>query len=164
MFEITQLQVADFPYISQRIDSWWGGRNMAAMLPQLWFKDFSNTSFVIKDHQGNPIAFLVGYQSPQDPAKGYVHFIGVDPGYRNAGLGRMLYENFAQKAEALGATRIEAVTSPVNKTSLEFHERLGFVARQSDGTYAKPTQAQPFVDFDGTGEDRVLLVLDLPLK
>ncbi|MEG0298201.1 MAG: GNAT family N-acetyltransferase [Aurantimicrobium sp.] len=164
MYKVAQLHDDDFPYISQRLDSWWGGRNMAAMLPRLWFKDFSRTSFVIKNPAGNPIAFLVGYISPQDPAKGYVHFIGVDPDYRKAGLGRKLYENFSAKVEALGVTRIEAVTSPVNTTSLGFHESLGFMARQSDGAYVYPSQSEPLIDFDGTGEDRVLMVCQLPLS
>jgi ribosomal protein S18 acetylase RimI-like enzyme len=136
---------------------------MAAMLPRLWFKDFSHTSFVFKNPEGNPIAFLVGYISPQDPDKGYVHFIGVDPDYRKAGLGRKLYEHFAVTVEALGASRIEAVTSPLNTTSLGFHEKLGFLARESDGSFVKPTQSQPLIDFDGNGEDRVSLVCQLPL-
>jgi ribosomal protein S18 acetylase RimI-like enzyme len=163
MYAVSQLHVDDFPYISQRLDSWWGGRNMAAMLPRLWFKDFSDTSFVIKNPEGNPIAFLVGYLSPQDPDKAYVHFIGVDPAYRKAGLGRLLYENFAEKAQARGASRLEAVTSPVNTTSLAFHERLGFVARQNDGSFVRPTESEPLIDFDGNGEDRVSLVCQLPL-
>ena len=164
MYAVSQLHVDDFPYISQRLDSWWGGRNMAAMLPRLWFKDFSETSFVIKNLAGNPIAFLVGYVSPQDPDKGYVHFIGVDPAYRKAGLGRLLYENFAEKVKGLGVTRIEAVTSPINTTSLGFHEKLGFVARQSDGSFVKPTESEPLIDFDGIGENRISLVLHLPLN
>jgi L-amino acid N-acyltransferase YncA len=40
------------------------------------------------------------------------------------------YEAFARKAKALGANRIEAVASPINKTSLRFHESLGFMAKR----------------------------------
>jgi len=136
---------------------------MAAMLPRLWFKDFGSTSFAIRGNDSKPIAFLVGYISQEDPSKSYVHFVGVDPQNRNEGLGKALYEAFARKAFDLGATRIEAVTSPINQGSLTFHESLGFMAKQLDGSLAKPTQATNHKDFDGQGEDRVLLTRTLPL-
>jgi ribosomal protein S18 acetylase RimI-like enzyme len=159
--EITELQESDFSFISERLDSWWGGRNMVPMLPKLWFKDFASTSFAIRDESSKPIAFLVGYLSQTDSTKAYVHFIGVDPECRKDGLGRSLYEAFASKALSLGATRIEAVTSPINLNSLRFHESLGFMAEESGGEMVLPTQASGLKDFDGAGEDRVLLVKPL---
>ncbi len=162
MYEISQLTEEDFPHISENLDAWWGGRNMVPMLPKLWFKDFTSTSFVIRGDDSQPIAFLVGYVSQTDKTKSYVHFIGVDPEYRTDGLGRSLYEAFATKALGLGANRIEAVTSPINATSLRFHESLGFMAIENSGDLVSPTQASDHKDFDGIGEDRVLLVKPLP--
>ena len=135
---------------------------MAPMLPRLWFKDFASTSFVIRGDDSQPIAFLVGYVSQTDKTKSYVHFIGVDPEYRADGLGRLLYEAFATKALGLGANRIEAVTSPINASSLRFHESLGFMAIENSGDLVSPTQALGHKDFDGIGEDRVVLVKLLP--
>ena len=135
---------------------------MSPMLPKLWFKDFASTSFVIRGDDAQPIAFLVGYVSQTDKTKSYVHFIGVDPEYRKDGLGRSLYEAFAAKSLGLGANRIEAVTSPMNTTSLNFHESLGFMAEENNGDLVLPTQALGHKDFDGKGEDRVLLVKPLP--
>jgi ribosomal protein S18 acetylase RimI-like enzyme len=135
---------------------------MVSMLPKLWFKDFAATSFVIRSAESQPIAFLVGYISQTDKTKAYVHFIGVDPEYRSDGLGKSLYEAFGRKALGLGANRIEAVTSPFNKTSLKFHESLGFMAKENNGDIALPTQAVGVKDFDGIGEDRVLLEKTLP--
>ena len=135
---------------------------MAPMLPRLWFKDFASTSFVIRGDDSQPIAFLVGYVSQTDKTKSYVHFIGVDSEYRKEGLGRSLYEAFATKALGLGANRIEAVTSPINASSLRFHESLGFMAIENSGDLVSPTQALGHKDFDGIGEDRVLLVKPLP--
>jgi hypothetical protein len=66
VYEILQLTEEDFPYISENLDGWWGGRNMVPMLPKLWFKDFASTSFVIRDDDSQPIAFLVGYVSQTD--------------------------------------------------------------------------------------------------
>ena len=162
MYEISQLTEEDFPHISENLDAWWGGRNMVPMLPTLWFKDFTSTSFVIRGDDSQPIAFLVGYVSQTDKTKSYVHFIGVDPEYRTDGLGRSLYEAFATKALGLGANRIEAVTSPINATSLRFHESLGFMAIENSGDLVSPTQALGHKNFDGIGEDRVLLVKPLP--
>lgn len=161
MHEISQLVEEDFPHISQNLDSWWGGRNMAPMLPKLWFKDFEPTSFVIRGDDFLPIAFLVGYISQTDKTKAHVHFIGVDPKHRGQGLGASLYEAFAKRAAALGANRIEAVTSPINSLSLRFHEALGFMAQEKSGDLVVPTQASGHNDFDGIGEDRVLLVMPL---
>jgi ribosomal protein S18 acetylase RimI-like enzyme len=160
---ISPLTEDDFPLVSQNLDEWWGGRNMAAMLPRLWFKDFSSTSFAVRGNDSKLIGFLVGYISQEDSSKSYVHFIGVDPRNRNEGLGKALYEAFATKAFELGANRIEAVTSPINQGSLAFHEAMGFMARQFDGSLAKPTQANNHKDFDGLREDRVLLTRTLPL-
>lgn len=57
---ITELTEVDFDYLSPRLDAWWGGRSMSAMLPRLWFKHFSETSFVARDEGGRPVGFLVG--------------------------------------------------------------------------------------------------------
>ena len=157
MREISELRETDYTYISENLDSWWGGRNMVPMLPKLWFKDFSDTSFVIRGENLKPIAFLVGYISQVDKTKAYVHFIGVDPGYRSDGLGRSLYEAFATRALELGANYIEAVTSPANTASLRFHQAIGFMAKDTGGSLVLPTEASGHKDFDGTGEDRVLL-------
>jgi ribosomal protein S18 acetylase RimI-like enzyme len=132
------------------------------MLPKLWFKDFSQTSFVIRRENFQPIAFLVGYISQAEKSKAYVHFIGVDPEFRTEGLGTTLYKAFASKVLDLGANRIEAVTSPANKTSLGFHESLGFMAMEIGENLVLPTVASGHKDFDGVGEDGVILVKTLP--
>ena len=134
---------------------------MAAMLPRLWFKDFASTSFVIRAEDSHPIAFLVGYISQTNNSKAYVHFVGVDPTIRSEGLGKALYETFVAKVHQLGADHIEAVTSPINTNSLKFHEALGFMAVDNDGNLVLPTEASGHKDFDGEGEDRVLLVKTL---
>jgi ribosomal protein S18 acetylase RimI-like enzyme len=162
--KILELQESDYPHITKNLNRWWGDRNMTSMLPRLWFKDFSQTSFVIRRENFQPIAFLVGYISQADKSKAYVHFIGVDPEFRSLGLGKSLYEAFANKALDLGVNRIEAVTSPNNKTSLRFHESLGFMALEIHENLVLPTEALGHKDLDGVGEDRVLLVKTLPFQ
>src|SRR6266536_1310119 len=75
------------------VDDWWGGRPMAPMLPKLFFVHFRDTSFVADD--GDELAgFLCGFRSQTFADEAYVHFVGVDPGRRGSGLGRLLYERF----------------------------------------------------------------------
>lgn len=125
------------------VDEWWGGREMAAMLPRLFFVHFRDTSFVAEDEQGLA-AFLCGFRSQTYDDEAYVHFVGVDPSRRAAGLGRALYERFF--AAVAPRTVVRAVTSPVNERSVAFHRALGFEVERVDE------------DYDGAGEARVLLV------
>jgi GNAT superfamily N-acetyltransferase len=55
-----------------------------------------------------------------------VHFAGVAPEWRRAGLARDLYRRFLALARADGRTAVRAVTAPVNTGSIAFHTALGF--------------------------------------
>ena len=75
-----------------------------------------------------------------------MHFVGVSPDARGSGVGRDLYETFFEAARAHGRQVVRCVTSPVNDASVAFHRALGF----------EPERVAH--DYDGPGEDRVLLV------
>jgi len=128
------------------VDEWWGGREMAAMLPKLFFVHFRDTSFVAED-DGSFAGFLCGFRSQTHDDEAYIHFVGVDPARRGAGLGRALYARFFAAVAPRAVVR--AVTSPVNERSVAFHRALGFVVERVDD------------DYDGAGEARVLLVKHL---
>lgn len=155
--EIRGLRESDYDQVIGEIDRWWGGRPMFTMVPRLFFRDFHDMSLAVED-EGRVIAFLVGYLSPADPTKAYIHFVGIDPDERRAGLGRELYLRFEEMAKNRGATRIEAVTSPVNTGSRAFHEAVGFLALEPGGELKPPTIAQDWVDFDGPGQSRIRFV------
>jgi len=140
---IRHAEPADYARVIAVVDDWWGGRQMAAMLPKLFFVHFRDTSFVAED--GGVLAgFLCGFRSQTYADEAYVHFVGVDPARRGDGLGRMLYERFF--AAVAPRTLVRAVTSPVNERSVAFHRALGFEVERIDE------------DYDGAGEARVLLV------
>jgi ribosomal protein S18 acetylase RimI-like enzyme len=128
------------------VDRWWGGREMAAMLPKLFFVHFRDTSFIAEDDEGLA-GFLCGFRSQTFPGEAYVHFVGVDPARRGSGLGRTLYERFFEAVAP--CTIVRAVTAPVNERSVAFHRALGFEVERVDD------------DYDGRGQGRVLLVKDL---
>ncbi len=129
-----------------RVNVWWGGREMAPMLPRLFFLHFEGTSFVADDDEGELAGFVIGFFSQTDPEEAYIHFIGVSPARRGEGIGRTLYERFFAEARDQGRSLVRCVTSPANGDSIAFHEALGFeVDRVAE-------------DYDGPGEDRVLLL------
>jgi L-amino acid N-acyltransferase YncA len=151
VIDIREAEPSDYASIIGKVDEWWGGRNMAAMLPKLFFKHFRQTTFVA--HDGSDIlGFIAGFQSQTDPAQAYVHFIGVDPRTRGSGVGRQLFERLFAAARALGCTEALSVTSPLNRGSIAFHRSLGFAALPGD----READGVPYTaDYDGPGEDRV---------
>jgi ribosomal protein S18 acetylase RimI-like enzyme len=140
---IRHAEPADYARVIAVVDDWWGGREMAAMLPKLFFVHFRDTSFVAEE-DGRLAGFLCGFRSQTFDDEAYIHFVGVDPAQRGSGLGRLLYERFFEAARP--RTVVRAVTSPVNESSVAFHRALGFEVERVDD------------DYDGRGEARVLLV------
>lgn len=149
MLEIRHANPSDYGRVIQHVDAWWGGREMAPMLPKLFFLHFEGSSFVAEDEEGHLVAFLIGFVSQTNPDEAYVHFVGVAPEQRGSGVGRQLYERFFETMRAHGCTTVRCVTSPANTGSIAFHAALGF------------TVDRVVEDYDGPGEDRALLVKQL---
>lgn len=150
----------DHAAIVERLDEWWGGRRMRALLPRLWFRHFTGTSWVAEGRDGVLLGFLVGFVSPDHPDEAYVHMIATSPNARRRGMGRLLYERFFDDAAARGARRVRAIDWPGNRVSVEFHRRLGFRPDDGPGTtriYGVPA----YPDYDAEGEDRVSFVREL---
>jgi len=146
---IRHAQPSDYARVIQHVNAWWGGRDMAPMLPKLFFLHFEGTSFVAERDDGTIAGFLIGFLSQTDEREAYVHFVGIAPELRGSGLGRQLYERFFSVARGQGRKTVCCVTSPANEASVAFHEALGF------------TVDRVATDYDGPGEDRVLFVKQL---
>lgn len=148
---------SDHPAIVEAIPRWWDFPNaasIATMLPRLFLQHFTQTSWVVEAESGELGAFLIGFQSADRPERAYIHFVGVDPELRLAGIASMLYERFFAEMKDRGCTEVRAITSPKNKQSQAFHAALGFEARGDesvDGVMA-------YRDYDGPGEHRVVFV------
>jgi predicted GNAT superfamily acetyltransferase len=143
--EIRHVQPSDYGRVIQHVNEWWGGREMAPMLPRLFFIHFESTSFVADREDGTLAGFLIGFLSQTEDDTAYVHFVGVAPDERGSGLGRELYEQFFEAARRNGRIVVRCVTSPQNALSLAFHDALGF---EQEGVAE---------DYDGAGNSRVLL-------
>jgi GNAT superfamily N-acetyltransferase len=151
-FVLRRPRVGDHPAVVAAIPDWWGmpGTSIHLLLPPLFFQHFSDTSFIAEDAVGMA-AFLIGFHSHAQPGVAYIHFVGVRPDLRHAGLARTLYEAFFAEARAAGCHRVHAITGVPNRGSQAFHAALGFEASGDtdfDGVRA-------WRDYDGPGEHRV---------
>ncbi len=157
MINIRHTEPRDFYFVTSVIDDWWGGRHMRDMLPKLFFVHFRETSF-IAEMDGQIVGFLNGFFSQTFSDEAYIHFVGVHPDYRKASVARALYEKFFEVTRAHGRHCVRCVTSPVNKTSIAFHLRMGFEIEPGD-TDADGISAHS--NYDGKGESRVLFIKKL---
>ena len=152
---------ADHADVVRVVDDWWGGRRVRHLLPRLWFRHFGGTSWLAETEDGRTAGLLVGFVSPDRPDEAVVHLVGVDPNLRRRGIGRELEAHFLQDARTHGARRVTAVMPPGDPIALRFHLAVGF--RVEDGPGTTPIYGTPSIaDYDGPGDDRVVLVHDLP--
>jgi L-amino acid N-acyltransferase YncA len=150
---------ADYDRVIANVDAWWSGRQMAAMLPRLFFTHFRPWT-TVAEQNGNLVGFLAAFQSQTEPGQVYCHFIGVDPARRRVRIGEHLYTRLFADASGHGCREVHAVTSPLNQPSVAFHRRLGFEVMPGSAEAA----GIPYTPaYDGPGEDRVRLLKPLCL-
>jgi ribosomal protein S18 acetylase RimI-like enzyme len=118
---------ADYERVMGVMVAWWDGRDLRPMLPRIFFEHFRCTS-VLVEHEEE----LIGFLCPDHDDEAYVHFVGVHPAWRRAGLAGDLYRRFFAIVRAQGRTVVRAVTAPVNKGSIAFHTALGFAVLPGD--------------------------------
>lgn len=146
---------SDYNYVISVVNDWWNGRNMAPILPRLFFQHFQNTSFVAVKEGGKEkiVGFIIGFVSQTKKDEGYIHFVGVDPDYRKKGVGNELYQLFFNRVRELGCVAVSCVTSPVNQLSIAFHQRLGFTIQP--GNSLSDNGVPVTANYDGSNEARV---------
>lgn len=151
---------ADHHVIVDLVDEWWGGQRVHHLLPRLWFRHFSGTSWIAESLEGRLAGFLVGFVSPDRPNEGYAHLLAVNPNFRRRGIGRALYDRFFEDLRTCGVSRVSATAWPENRPAVAFHRALGF--RLDEGPETRPVHGVPaYPDYDGDRDDRVVLHRDL---
>ncbi|WP_134686060.1 GNAT family N-acetyltransferase [Brevibacillus migulae] len=155
--KVRHVRESDYIPVISVVNDWWGGRHMADMLPKLFFQHIQDTSY-IAEQDGQLIGFLIGFVSQTYPTEAYIHFIGVHPDYRKDGVAKSLYRMFFDKVQAKGCKVVRCVTSPVNKTSIAFHTRMGFQIEEGNGEVDGVPVTR---NYDGKGQDRVLFAKEL---
>ncbi len=151
--------VDDHARVLAVMDAWWGdlggaagSQQRALLLPRLFFQHFTDSSFVVEQPDGRLVAFLIGFRSQSQLDVAYIHFVGVDPDLRRAGLGRTLYLRFFDLVSRRGARTVRCITGPINTQSVRFHTALGFTLDDGD-SIVNGVPVQP--NYDGPGLDRV---------
>lgn len=155
--EFRLVESSDFTIISPLVNEWSAGRQMADMLPKLFFVHFNNTSF-IAEKDGKIVGFLIGFVSQSHSNEGYIHFVGVHPEYRKHHIGKKLYHQFFNAVKENGRNIVRAVTSPVNKVSIAYHIKMGFEIEKGDKEVGGISVV---ADYDGPNHDRVLFTKKL---
>jgi predicted GNAT superfamily acetyltransferase len=156
--DLRNAQASDHERVIAVVDAWWG-RNVADMLPKLFFKHFENTSFIAEQH-GQLTGFLIGFLSQSRTNEAYIHFVGVHPEQRKHGLARTLYERFFEVARDASRSTVGCVTSPYNQRSIAFHRALGFEIVPGDSI---EDGVSVHSNYDGKGVARVQFRRDLTL-
>ncbi|WP_349407432.1 GNAT family N-acetyltransferase [Pseudalkalibacillus sp. SCS-8] len=147
----------DFKRIIPRLNEWWGGREVAHLLPRFLFEHFQDTSFIVEEDD-HIVGFLIGFRSQTREDEAYIHLIGVHPDFRKLGLGRKLYHTFFAKVQEMNINKVYAITSPINEHSILFHRQMGFLIIPGD---EEVNGVSVQTNYDGQGNDRVLFVKDL---
>ena len=123
---------SDYEKVISVMPEWWGGRDLSSSVLKIFFVHFSDTTYIAEmDNELN--GFLVGFMSQSEKNVGYIHFAGVHPKYRKAGLGRLLFQKFYEACITNNRSIVKSCTSPVNKLSINFHQRMGFIIETGDG-------------------------------
>ena len=136
----------DHDVIIAVVDEWWG-RPVAPAIPRLFLDHFYRSSLIAESSDGLA-GFLIGFVSPSRDDEAYIHFAGVHPTFRGAGLGRELYGRFIAAAVEQDRPVIRAITTPSNHASIAFHGRLGFEV------------TGPVPNYNLPGTEHVLFALD----
>jgi GNAT superfamily N-acetyltransferase len=148
--KITLCTKADFDQIITDIADFWGDERTKSLHKPIYLYEFGNTAYVIKEGD-KVIGYLFGFISQTAPV-GYVQFIGVRRSYQKRGIGRRLYEHFSDFARTKGCNSLKAITSPPNKVSIAFHQRIGMELLGEANEEGVPVVR----DYGGPGIDRVV--------
>ena len=150
--EISVCTKEDFDQVLAELDQFWEHDRAAALHHPTVIYEFGNSAFVIKE-DANVLAYLFGFLSQTEPAA-YVHLLAVRRGYRRQGLANRLYAHFEQFARYRGCSRLKAITSPVNKLSIDFHKSIGMLPSGEPDSRGLPVVK----DYAGPGRDRVVFL------
>ncbi len=156
-FELRHPTEVDLASLDGRLRDWSDDRGGRRRPTRLWFRHLAGTGWLAEARSDQrPLGLLLGLRSADRQSEAVVHLVAVDPEFRRRGIGRELVERFAEQLASAGASRLVATCRPDDRVALAFFGALGFepdAGPDSTRLYGVPA----YEDWDGAGEDRVLL-------
>ena len=157
-YDVRHPTEADLPDLDERLRDWREERPGRGGPGRTWFRHHAGTAWLAEaSGELRPLGLVLGFRSVDRPEVAVIHVVAVDPTYRRRGIGRDLVERFAAPLVEAGVIVLEATCRPDARIALGFFAALGFEPQAGPGSsrlYGVPA----FPDWDGPGEDRVLLV------
>ncbi|WP_408648593.1 diaminobutyrate acetyltransferase [Streptomonospora mangrovi] len=83
----------------------------------LWTRDFSATSVIARDADGQARGYIIGYVRPDAPDTYFLWQVGVDPAFRGRRLARRMIDHVGDRITERGLTHLEATVTPDNAAS-----------------------------------------------
>jgi GNAT superfamily N-acetyltransferase len=145
----------DFLEILRDLPDFWGSsgpvwRTLPHHYPFL-VHEFGDTALVLHE-QDQVVAYLFGFVATAEPV-GYIHLVAVRQSHQGRGIGRALYERFAEIVQGKGCTELRAVTAPFNGDSRAFHSAMGFEMTGEPNAEGIPV----FRDYQGPGDEVTIM-------
>ena len=131
---------ADYDHIVSVLDDWWGGPSPERANPFFYYE--LGEQALIAESDGEVVGFLLGLLSASRET-GYVHLVGIHPDHRRHGVGKALYEHFADTCTQAGAKQLKAIGMVGHEGAMTFHTALGF-------------RGEEVADYAGRGRARVV--------
>jgi GNAT superfamily N-acetyltransferase len=158
LYDVRHPTEADLPGLAEHLRDWREERPSRGGPERAWFRHLGGTAWLAEaSGERRPLGLVLGFRSVDRPEVAVIHVVAVDPAYRRRGIGRDLVERFGAQFVKAGVSALEATCRPDARIALGFFAALGFEPQAGPGSsrlYGVPA----FADWDGAGEDRVLLV------
>lgn len=102
-----------------------------SMLPdEEWMKRAvrwsSEGSAMFLAYEGGAACGIIGSFEEENPQRGQVISMWVDPGFRRAGVGKALIEAVVDWARSRAVLELKLMVTSVNQGAIAFYEHLGF--------------------------------------
>ena len=146
---------ADHDAIVRRFDDWAGGRTARQLLPRLWFRHFTGSSWIAARDDGRVIGIAIGFLGQATRGRGAPRDRrrSAPPA---AGRRMELVARFVRDAATHGATTVRTTAWADDRPTIRFLEAVGFrLVEPPDRQrlYGMPAVA----DYDAPGDDRAEL-------
>ena len=128
-------KLKDYDRVLNVMIDWWGGRDLRNTVYKGFFVHFTETSFIVEDQNGSPIAFLLGFLSQTYRDEAFINWIGVHPDWRKKGIAKMLYSRFFEIARENERGRVTCTTALVNTDSMRWHRHMGFSVEEKQDSF-----------------------------